>query len=104
MKESLKHFAIGGSSNVDLNALAAIARLKQMPLMIERAKSNLTQPVQLYARLAIDSARSIDGLFNDSLMTLATDLTPAEKKVLIGARNAALKWIHSFADWLEKRL
>jgi uncharacterized protein (DUF885 family) len=87
-----------------VRALAATARLKQMPFMIEKAKSNLTRPVQLYARLAIDSARSIDGLFNDSLMTLAKDLSPAEKNALVTARDAALKSIHGFADWLEQRL
>ena len=85
-------------------ALAATARLKQMPFMIEKAKSNLTRPVQLYAQLAIDSARSIDGLFNDSLMTLAKDLTPAEKNALVTARDAALKSVHGFADFLEQRL
>ncbi len=87
-----------------VRALAATARLKQMPFVIDKAKANLTKPVQLYARLAIESARSIDGLFNDSLMTLATDLTPAEKANLIASRDAALKSIHGFADWLEQRL
>ena len=87
-----------------VRALAATARLKQMPFVIEKAKSNLTRPVQLYARLAIDSARYIDGLFNDSLMTLAKDLPPAEKAALVAARDAALKSIHGFADWLEQRL
>lgn len=87
-----------------VRALAATARLKQMPFMIEKAKANLTRPVQLYARLAIDSARSIDGLLNDSLMTLAKDLTPAEKNNLAAARDAALKSIHGFAGWLEQRL
>jgi len=87
-----------------VRAVAATARLKQMPFMIEKAKSNLTRPVQLYARLAIDSARSIDGLFNDSMMSLAKDLTPAEKNSLVAARDAALKSIHGFADWLEQRL
>src|SRR4029453_6037721 len=60
-------------------ALAATARLKQMPALIEQGKRNLNNPVQLYAQLAIDSARSIDSLFNDSLMTLAKDLSPAER-------------------------
>lgn len=87
-----------------VRAIAATARLKQMPFVIEKAKSNLTRPVQLYARLAIASARSIDGLFNDSMMTLAKDLTPAEKNALVAAREAALKSIHGFADWLEQRL
>jgi len=85
-------------------ALAATARLKQMPFVIEQGKGNLTKPGQLYAQLAIASARSIDSLFNDSLMTLAKDMSPAEKTDLVKARDAALVSIHGFADWLEKRL
>jgi uncharacterized protein (DUF885 family) len=85
-------------------ALAATARLKQMPFLIEQGKGNLSKPVKLYAQLAIDSARSIDSLFNDSLMTLAKDLSPAERNELVKARDAALVSIHGFADWLEKRL
>jgi uncharacterized protein (DUF885 family) len=85
-------------------ALAATARLQQMPFVIEHGKQNLTRPGQLYASLAIDSARSVDSLFNDSLMTLAKDLSPAERSNLVKARDAALVSIHGFADWLEKRL
>ena len=85
-------------------ALAATARLKQMPALMEQAKQNLKSPVRLYARLAIDSARGIDPLFNDSLMTLAQGLTSAERDELIKARDAALTSIHGFADWLEKDL
>ena len=84
--------------------LAATARLKQMPFLIEQAKGNLTKPVQLYARLAIDSARSIDSLFTDSLMTLAKDMSPSEKAELVKTRDAAIASIHGFADWLETRL
>jgi uncharacterized protein (DUF885 family) len=85
-------------------ALAATARLKQMPFVIEHGKNNLTKPVQLYAKLAIDSARSIDPLLTDSMMTLARDVSPAERNELVKARDAALVSIHGFADWLEKRL
>ncbi|MEA2174842.1 MAG: hypothetical protein QOD00_2434 [Blastocatellia bacterium] len=85
-------------------ALAATARLKGMPAMLEEGKKNLTKPVRLYAQLAIDSARSIDSLLTDSLMTLARDLSLGEKDELIGARDAAIKAIHAFADEMEKRL
>ena len=87
-----------------VRAVAATARLKRMPFMIEQAKGNLTKPVQLYARLAIDSARSIDSLFKDSLMTLAKDMSPGEKAELVKARDNAITSLHGFADWLEKRL
>ncbi|MCU1266262.1 MAG: hypothetical protein JWM21_2580 [Acidobacteria bacterium] len=85
-------------------ALSATARLKQMPFVIELGKHNLNKPVRLYAQLAIDSARSIDTLFTDSLMTLTKDLTPAEKNELVKARDEALVSIHGYADWLERRL
>lgn len=85
-------------------ALSATARLKAMPFLIEQGKSNLTKPVRLYAQLAIDSARSIDSLLNDSLMSLAKGLSPVEMAELVKARNDAIASIHGFADWLERRL
>jgi uncharacterized protein (DUF885 family) len=86
-------------------ALSAKARLQAMPAMLEQGKRNLTKPVKLYAQLAIDSARSIDSLFKDSMMTaLAKDLSPAEMNDLVSARDAAIKSLHAYADWLEKRL
>jgi uncharacterized protein (DUF885 family) len=85
-------------------ALAATARLKQMPALIEQGKGNLIKPVRLYAELAIDSARSIDSLFKDSLMTLTKDLSPAEMAEHVKVRDAAIVSIHGFADWLERRL
>jgi uncharacterized protein (DUF885 family) len=85
-------------------ALAATSRLKQMPSMLGQGERNLEKPVKLYAQLAIDSARAIDPLFKDSLITLARDLAPNERDDLVKARDAALVAIHGFADRLEKRL
>jgi uncharacterized protein (DUF885 family) len=85
-------------------ALAATERLKQMPAMLAQGERNLQKPVKLFAQLAIESARSIDPLFNDSLMTLAKDMAPNERDALVKARDAALVAIHGFADRLEKRL
>src|SRR6185503_19147807 len=88
-----------------IRALSATARLKAMPAMLEQGKRNLTRPVKLYAQLAIDSARSIDSLFKDSMMSaLAKDLSSAEMNDLVMARDAAIKAIHAYADWLEQRL
>ncbi len=83
-------------------ALAATARLKQMPALLEQGKQNLKKPVRLYAQLAIESARSIDSLFGASLMTLAKDLSPEERQELVRSRDAALAALHGFADWLEQ--
>jgi uncharacterized protein (DUF885 family) len=85
-------------------ALAATARLKQMPAMLKQSLSNLQNPVKLYAQLAIQSARSIDSLLNNSLMALDVDLATSEHEELIKARDAALVAVHNYADELEKRL
>jgi len=85
-------------------AISATARLKQMPAMLAQGERNLQKPVKLFAELAIASARAIDPLFKDSLMTLARDLAPNERDDLVKARDAALDAIHGFADRLEKRL
>ncbi|MEY2578275.1 MAG: hypothetical protein QOI49_1099 [Verrucomicrobiota bacterium] len=85
-------------------ALAATERLKQMPAMLAQGERNLQKPVKLFARLAIDSARAIDPLLKDSLMTLARDMPPNERDALVKARDEALAAIHGFADRIEKRL
>ncbi len=85
-------------------ALSATARLKAMPPMLKQGLTNLQNPVKLYAKLAIDSARSIDPLLKDSLMALDVDLAPNEHEELIKARDAALSAAHSYADDLEKRI
>jgi uncharacterized protein (DUF885 family) len=85
-------------------ALSATARLKAMPALLKLGLSNLQNPVKLYAKLAIDSARSIDPLLKDSLMALDVDLAPNEHEELIKARDEALAAAHSFADELEKRM
>lgn len=85
-------------------AVAATARLRQMPALLKQGQQNLQRPVQLYAKLAIDSARAIDPLFNDSLAVIAKGLTTNETVELMQARSEALLAIHMFADWLEQGL
>ncbi len=85
-------------------AIAATARLKQMPALLKQGLSNLKNPVKLYAQLAIQSAHSIDPLLNNSLMALDVDLPPNEHDELGKSRDAALAALHDFADELEKRL
>ena len=85
-------------------AVAATARLEQMPAMLKQSLSNLQNPVKLYSQLAIQSVRSTDPLLNDSLMALDVDLAPNEHDQLLKARDTALVALHGYADELEKRL
>jgi uncharacterized protein (DUF885 family) len=85
-------------------AVAATARLKQMPALLKQGLSNLERPMKLYAQLAIQSTRSINSLFTGSLMTLDVDLVPGEHDEFVKARDAALAALHGYAEELEKRL
>ncbi len=85
-------------------ARAATARLEQIPALLRTARANLTQPVKLYASLASQSARGGDDLYTVSLMTLADDLSAAERKRLITARDTAVNALHQYADWLDAGL
>ena len=85
-------------------ALSATARMKAMPAMINQGEQNLHKPVKLYAQLSIQSARSIDPLFRQSMSSLVKDLSDSERNDFEKARDAALGAIHRFADNLETRL
>jgi uncharacterized protein (DUF885 family) len=86
-------------------AISATKRLQAVPAMLEQGKRNLTHPVRLFAQFAIESARNIDTLYNDSMSTaLDHGLSPAEHDALVTAKDAAIKSLHAYADWLEQRL
>ena len=85
-------------------ALAATARMEQMPALLRTARANLTQPVKLYAQLAIPAARGGDDLYTGSLAPITTELSSAERKRFTAAREAALRALHEYADWLEAGL
>ena len=82
-------------------ALAATARLKQMPALLRTGRANLTRPTKLYASLAIQAARQGDDLYTVSLATLADGLAESERTQLAEARDAAIKALHEYADWLD---
>ena len=82
-------------------ALAATARLEQMPALLRTARENLKRPVKLYAQLAIEAARGGDDLYTTSLAALTDGLSASERKRLDKARDGAIKALHDFADWLD---
>jgi uncharacterized protein (DUF885 family) len=85
-------------------ALAAVARLESMPALLAIARRNLNRPVKLYASLAISAVKGGDDLYTASLMTLASELSAAEKQRLVTARDLALAALHEYAQWLESNL
>jgi uncharacterized protein (DUF885 family) len=87
-----------------VRARAATARLEHMPALLQVARTNLTRPVKLYAKLAVDAAKGGDDLYTQSLMTLAQGIPAGERKRLEKARDGAVKALHDYAAWLEARL
>jgi len=85
-------------------ALAATARLEQMPALLRTGRVNLTRPVKLYASLAIQAARQGDELYTMSLMTLVDGLSESERTRLFTARDATIRALHEYADWLDSGL
>ena len=85
-------------------ALAAMARLRATPAMLRQGEANLTKPVALYAKLAIDAARGGDELFTVSLMELAKGMSSPERAQLVGVRDSAVAALHAYADWLAARV
>lgn len=85
-------------------ARSAMARFKAMPELFAQARKNLVSPVHLYATLAIESARSIDPLFKESVEPLRSALSANEQADFDAARDRAIKTVHDYAGWLEKRL
>jgi uncharacterized protein (DUF885 family) len=85
-------------------AISATERMKAMPAMLGQGEKNLQKPVKLYAQLAIQSARSIDPLFKDSMNPLVSGLSGTERNDFEKSRDGALSAIHAFADQLGKRL
>ena len=86
-----------------VRALAATRRLEAVPALLATARANLVHPVSLYASLAIDAARGGDDLYLVSLMVIADSLAPDDRARLVQARDAAIRELHGFADWLEQR-
>lgn len=86
-----------------VRAKAATVRLSAMPALLEQARRNLTDPLALYATLAVESIDGADPLFKESLEALAEG-TPAEDvRSMHEARDAALRALHGFGSWLTSR-
>ena len=84
-----------------VRARAATARLAAMPALLAQARGNLTEAVQLLARLAWQSIDGIGPLFNDSLGLLLAELGEEDRAALVTSRDSALAALRGFGEWLK---
>lgn len=85
-------------------ARSATARLRAMPALLETGLENLTEPVAILSRFAVESVDGIEPLFRESLMTLAEDLPAGDRESLVEARDRALAALKAFASKLRERI
>jgi uncharacterized protein (DUF885 family) len=86
-----------------VRAASATARLHAMPALLDQARTNLTDPVGLYAELAAEAAEGAGPLFTDSLEALLEDVPETTAAALREARDGALAALGRFAAWLRER-
>jgi uncharacterized protein (DUF885 family) len=81
-----------------------IARLQNIPVILEEAKANLRQPAAPFAKLAIHSLTDI----RNSLQIVAQELAPllpaGTSSELAPAIQTATAALESYGAWLEQRL
>jgi len=80
-----------------------IARLRNIPSLLDEAKTNLQQPAAPFAKLAIDSLAGI----RENLQVVAHDVAPlmaSHAAELAPAVEQATAALESFRSWLQNRL
>jgi uncharacterized protein (DUF885 family) len=83
---------------------AAIARLRACPAVLEQGKSNLTDTVREFAKVASEDVGSGDALYTTSLDAIAGDVSPATRAQLHAAQSIALQALHAYKAWLDSRM
>jgi hypothetical protein len=81
-----------------------IARLQNIPSLLEEAKANLQHPAAPFAKLAIDSLTNIRAELQTVLHEVGPLLPPAGGKDLPQAIEAATSALEAYRFWLTQRL
>ena len=81
-----------------------IARLRNVPSILEDGEANLTQPAAPFAKLAIDSLVNIRAELQTVTHEVGPLLPPGEGKDLPQAIEAATSALEAYRSWLTQRL
>ena len=81
-----------------------IARLRNVPSILEDGEANLTQPAAPFAKLAIDSLTNIRAELQTVMHEVGPLLPPPAGKDLPQAIEAATSALEAYRSWLTQRL
>ena len=81
-----------------------VARLENVPSILEEAKSNFQQPAAPFAKLAIDALGNIRSQLAQVEQGIAPLLSGEAKKELAPATETATKALESYRGWLQECL
>ncbi|MDP6578540.1 MAG: DUF885 family protein [Candidatus Marinimicrobia bacterium] len=87
----------------DSGVKEAIKELNTLPIILDNARDNLTNPARVWTENAIYQAYYAKILLTDFVPEAVAD-DPALKKKLIQSANTALKAVNEFEHWLEQDL
>ena len=85
-------------------ATELIARLNNIPSILEDAKANLENPAAPFARLAIDALADVGAELQVVVRELGPMLPPQQGRELPAAIEAAIKSLEAYRAWLGQRL
>lgn len=80
-----------------------IARLNQVPEVVDAAKINLLRPPQIYTVTAIDQVKGAVAMIRDQLPEFIAE-TPELQAAFTTAQDTALESLEIFVGWMENEL
>ncbi len=105
------YFALGATNRLfvrpgaigESGVQSAIRELERLPIVLENARKNLTNPARTWTENTIYQAYYAQLLLKDSIPKAIT-FSLESKKQLIGAADKALKAVENFEQWLKDDL
>jgi len=88
---------------LEVRGEAAVARLKQIPRLLEQGKANLKNPAALHTQMAIELVEGSEDFFNQLIPEIAQQ-SPQVGKELLKAKDTAFEAMQDYGDFLQKDL
>ena len=79
------------------------SRLEQIPRVLDAARANLGNPPQVHTETAMIQNKGSISLIRDGLEDFLEE-APAMRETLVAPREAAVKALEAYGEWLEKDL
>ncbi len=88
----------------DVRARDAIGRLRACGRVLEQGRTNLTDTVAEFARIASEDVRDGDSLYTTALDGIAAGAGSQRRTELRAAESSALQALHAYRAWLDAQM